>query len=886
MKTSPFYTGKIIVGKTSSGQVVRWDDPESVKVETFLAADVKRKMDDERIYVWPIFYKNFMMYSVIWPFFEINDVGWDIRPILSVDDYNKEYRILSGGWNNKTGSHYIFPFYVKTKNGFYSLPFSKTGKGDDAKYNFAFLAGYSKKQPASYLFPLYYHDGAENWTLTPISSTSPDSGYVLPFYFYNTMETKQYTDTNHYLFPPFGYHGSRIEKNKAYCRESYLFPLYNYARNNIRHYWRNPKYKNKTFPWDKRPDDYYLEKNTIQKSLYIFPTIYFSRDDKANTASNVVFPFIFSGHDKFQDNDNEWLTIFPFLFTGHDKDKHRDSEWFSIFPFLFTGHDNDSTWNSIFPFYTHIKDDNADKYNFMAMAGTIERKFKEKPVHSSYILPFYARFKEPVDLRVTNPKYADSPQPEKFPNDYTILKKALRTDTFIFPSFFHSYIQGGSYESTSLVPFYFKGHDATRGKDSEWSALLPFRIYERDGKNIYNNYGLLAGTSEKTISDKKYHSSYLLPFYNYDYDEIITNKRNPKYKGKQFNHYDEPDDLFIPDNTAKRSTYVFPSFFSSHYENGEYDSLSVFPFYFQGRDNRLKNEETWRNLFPFYFHSETPNNSSTSYALFAGHSQGTDRRKDTHTSAYFIPFFYHSATYPNPKGVKPEAILEPGEPLKSSTFIFPTIYTSEDKVEKEYSTSVFPVYYHKKTPLKESFGTPFAIFRRVKSLVNDDLFIQSLWCAYYYDRKGSQTTEYIFPSYYSYENKLEKHTVSNFFPLTFHEKTKKIDSFGTFLWLYTSRHYIDQGKSERQAFWYLYYNMNVDADPKTEREPYESARILWKLYQRETKGNTTNVDIFPFISYSKTTKRTKFSFAYRLFSVETAKDNTRIHLFFIPIWWK
>ncbi|MCF6177273.1 MAG: hypothetical protein L3J71_16075 [Victivallaceae bacterium] len=64
----------------------------------------------------------------------------------------------------------------------------------------------------------------------------------------------------------------------------------------------------------------------------------------------------------------------------------------------------------------------------------------------------------------------------------------------------------------------------------------------------------------------------------------------------------------------------------------------------------------------------------------------------------------------------------------------------------------------------------------------------------------------------------------------------------------------------------------------------ENFTFLYRInYHRETKGENTNMDMFPFISYSQNPKRTKVSFAYRFFSVNKSKTATKVHLLFIPV---
>jgi hypothetical protein len=834
MKTSPFYTGKIITGKTSSGQIVRWDNPDAVKIETIFAHNIKAKMDDDRIYVWPIFYKNFLMYSFLWPFAEINDVGWEIRPLISADNYNKEYRILTGGWNSKNGAHYTIPFYAKDKTSFSSLPFSYQEKSNEIIYNYMLFAGYFTKDKSSFFAPIYYYDGTEKRIYTPICSFGKDSGYILPFYFYDINDANNHTK-NHYILPPFGKMVYRMENGEAYCNKARFFPLFFYDNNYIKDRYENPKYKEKRFSWKNRPDDYWLYNETKEKSLFVIPGNYFSENRDKQQKTSVIFPFYFSGYNKYKDNDKEWLTLFPFYIYSRDKKTRTRS--------------------------------------FMLLAGDQEKEIWGKQYSSSYIIPFY------------------------YYNYSEIGEHSIKKESFFFPSIFQTEYDNKKYSSFTMFPFYFNGYDKRYDYDSEWFNIFPAYSYSREKSNIYKSYGVIAGTRDEKIMDKQYHSSYLFPFYNYSYKKIYHHTENPKYKGKHFSWKTRPKDFYIEDITVARKSYIFPTIYSTEYENGKYSDKSLFPFYNKGFDHQKGSDKEWFRVFPFYSHKRDKEDVSKNYMVLAGTTEQTIAGKQ-YSSSYFLPFYYNGYSVntdykPNPKynGQKMEYSDRPDdyylkiETAEKKTYIFPNIFTSENRDKKESSFTFFPFLFHDKTEEYEESGSPFSIYQRHKSFTNDNLHMQLLWYMYYYDRDQSEIVNYIFPSYYSSTSRKKNHTVTNFFPFTFHEKSDYLDTFGTFLWLYTSKNDLKKKSMEKQLFWYLYYNKQYAGDKKRGIEPYESSRILWKVYHRETKGDVTNVDLFPFISYSKNRERSKFSFAYHFFSIEKDKKSTKIHLLFLPIWW-
>jgi len=308
-------------------------------------------------------------------------------------------------------------------------------------------------------------------------------------------------------------------------------------------------------------------------------------------------------------------------------------------------------------------------------------------------------------------------------------------------------------------------------------------------------------------------------------------------------------------------------------------------------------DKEWDAVFPFFFYDRDKKDISKNYFCFTGTNSNVIDEKE-YDSSYCLPFYYYGYSKDveyrnNPKyagkkfkyNERPKDYRLKKETARKKTYIFPNYFAEENKDKEQSEFTVFPFVFHEKNKRYEKTGTPFSVYHRKQWFENDNLTSQFLWFFYYYDRDQSDITEYIFPSYYSYTDRSANHTVSNFFPFTFHEKTNDMDSFGTLLWFYTSRNNLKEKKIERQAMWYLYYNEYYAANKKAKTEEYESSRILWKAYHRETKGDTTNIDVFPFISYSDNKERSRFSFAWRFFSVEKSEKDTKVHLLYIPVWW-
>lgn len=102
---------------------------------------------------------------------------------------------------------------------------------------------------------------------------------------------------------------------------------------------------------------------------------------------------------------------------------------------------------------------------------------------------------------------------------------------------------------------------------------------------------------------------------------------------------------------------------------------------------------------------------------------------------------------------------------------------------------------------------------------------------------------------------------SHFFPVYNYEATEGKGSWFSFLWrVFDSKSVVNEDGTV-----------------------YRRQRVLWRLFHRETEGDETSIDAFPFIAYDKTKDLTRFSFAAGLFSVGKKEGRLQLRLFWIPV---
>jgi hypothetical protein len=508
MKASPFYTGEIVYGVSSSGKMVKWNDPESAGVKKATLNQDARHFDDDRVNVWPIFYKNFLICSIIWPVGEINDVGWEIRPLVSIDNYNESYHAMAymWGYNGKNGSSYLFPAYVRGNDSLYTLLFGwdkdllyiapplfmnfqrKVPGKPDEKENIILswpFAGFNTTKDESFVFPLYLDIDKGFYSL--LYGYGEKFLYFLPpcYVMLKHPEGNSYnfiwplcsltpSKNNYYSFPLFHYSDNKANGDFEF---NYLFPLgWRWDDRNSAGSTFLPLYFEKTpkgngersfmtplFGWFNGGKDYYVTPFFIRNKYddridyeILFPLSRLRLMNKKEEGINQIQGHIFPFYSHYQDKSGYDLDImFPFFASSSRRIGDKQVEYQRYLPFYYDYSDSE---------YKHTN------YLFF---GKTEKNINGTVKNASYLLPFYYS-----QWEKTRCYELDTALSEKAGNDYRNAPvqnrkyKEITTackSTFILPDILLSENDETGQYDFSLVPFYFYSK-----KDKSWISESTF----------------------------------------------------------------------------------------------------------------------------------------------------------------------------------------------------------------------------------------------------------------------------------------------------------------------------------------------------------------------------------------------------------------------------
>ena len=145
---------------------------------------------------------------------------------------------LWGYWRDyrQPVTHWLVPFYAKTGDGFFSIPFSRVDRTTQfTDYYLCGLVGYERTPTAyrsSWLFPFYYHD--QDGLYTPLFGNTNESDWVMPLYYRNKTEfdTLLYSASDTGWWVLLGLAGGLTNVAGSW-RESWAFPFYSF-RNEVR----------------------------------------------------------------------------------------------------------------------------------------------------------------------------------------------------------------------------------------------------------------------------------------------------------------------------------------------------------------------------------------------------------------------------------------------------------------------------------------------------------------------------------------------------------------------------------------------------------------------------------------------------------------------------
>lgn len=632
MKASPFYTGEIVYGVTSSGREVRWDSDKAVEIKKKVLGKDTKKFDDDRINVWPIFYKNFLIYSIVWPIGEINDVGWEIRPLVSIDNYNESYHAMGymWGYNGKGGSSYFFPAYYANRSSVITL---LGGWGEDFSYVLPLLCIMNKDQNGndilSVLFPFsrFNLTSGESYVF-PIYKKGEDSLYTLLFGWHTNSL---------YILPPFFIKTQMTSPDQAVKKEDVYFIFWPFAGFNTT---RNESF---VFPvyLDIDKGFYSLLYGYGEKFLYCVPPCFVMLKHPEGNTYNLLWPLC-----SLTPSKNNYYS-FP-LFHYSDDKANGDFEFNYLFPLGWSWDNRRSSGSMFIPIYLDETTKSNGKRFVLTPLFMANNNFED------FMTPLFGWFDDGKDYYATpffvRNKYNEHTDYEiMFPlSKLRIMDKKeegiSQTQGHVFP--FYSYYQDKSgYDLDIMFPFIESGSRGAGDNKAEYRRYLPFYYDYSDSGYTHTNYSFF-GRTGKNINGSVKNASYLLPFYYSRWDKSIRYELDTAQPAKA----EETGKKAIQQNkkykeviTACKSTFILPDIlFSEDEEAGKYD-FSVVPFYFYTqKDKSWITESTFLWLYTRRENLEKKSIDSQAlwYLYYYSHQDKTETEQER-TTARILWKLYH-----------------------------------------------------------------------------------------------------------------------------------------------------------------------------------------------------------------------------------------------------
>ncbi|GEM_PF-2943018 len=619
MKASPFYTGEIVCGVSSTGKMVKWNDPESAGVKKLLATQMPKHFDDDRINIWPMFYKNFLLYSIIWPIGEINDVGWEIRPLVSIDNYNESYKAMAymWGYNGKEGSSYLFPAYYFDKDSVISLlggwgdnylyvipPLffkNKNSKGEDILIVLFPMSRFNLTTGDSYVFPLYARNEDSFFSL--LLGWNKKGLYILPPLFINTTEhvhgKPEITGNQYYFLWPFS--GYNTTTNK-----SYVFPIYIKDEDSL----------------------YSLLFGYNENCLFILPPCFIMKKEIVGNSYNILWPFF-----HMQPAKNKYYS-FP-MFYYSDDEASGDFCFSYLLPFGWV-YDNGHHSGSLFiPLYINETRKSDGKNSFFTFLFGWNNSGEDY-----YVTPFFVRSKyfDRTDYHIMFPfaqlRLMKNPEAEISP-----------VQGHVFP--FYSYYQDKhGYDLDIMFPFVASSCRGPEQDKIEYHRYLPFYYDYKDSKYSHTNYSLF-GTTENKINGTDYGAWYLLPLYFSNWETIVNYELKKPQEPVNTEKGQMPwEKKYNRLETARSNTFIMPDILiSENKDKGEYD-FSLLPFYFYNKNKRTISHSTLLWLFTQSedLEKKTVDAQAFWYLYYYTHQEKTETEKER-TNARLLWKLYHRERY-------------------------------------------------------------------------------------------------------------------------------------------------------------------------------------------------------------------------------------------------
>ncbi len=192
--------------------------------------------DADRVNLWPLLYESGDALSIMWPFFDMDEDGFALRPIVTKDGTEWTVAWPLAGWDTESGDWWLLPAYSFEENqGIF--PLFNTGdwthigpiywtrtEGDDEEAgdisSWGVFPLFGKGQTFTHIGLLYWNRAEDeesadvsNWGVFPIAHLGEHKGHVLPAW-WSKDEDGDFKNLG--VLPLFYYHNNKDEDYKSF----------------------------------------------------------------------------------------------------------------------------------------------------------------------------------------------------------------------------------------------------------------------------------------------------------------------------------------------------------------------------------------------------------------------------------------------------------------------------------------------------------------------------------------------------------------------------------------------------------------------------------------------------------------------------------------------
>lgn len=396
---------------------------------------------EDRVNLWPLVYYRKPALSVLWPFVELTDEHFAVRPLMSVyglDQERHQYNVLwpLSQFDRQSADNRIFPFFW----------------GDDYRVG----------------FPLYWHFGHPLGEkggydgLIPLWSYRKDASGYSAFFPWPLIHWQDYGgEKGWHVWPLAGSYESRASKYKFL-----LWPLMHYSfdgtteLNMVLPLWLYSRDQGGSLfislPWSS------ASRNTGEFWQLVPPVFYRS----GGPEGSFVLSLLYSGGSKTADNSS-WKLLLPLFYNRTSP----DSRFFATLLGGFSRDDDGLGWLALPALSGGTK--SAD-HKEVWLVGPLAHGRWDKDSSSQHVLPLFYRSSSPTDhLFVSLPWSSRNGTDGK-------------SWQLIPPLYFHRADPDGEFMATPVF-----AHGASADRRQSWNTVIPLYYSSRD--NDQRVFATLAG---------------------------------------------------------------------------------------------------------------------------------------------------------------------------------------------------------------------------------------------------------------------------------------------------------------------------------------------------------------------------------------------------------